>query len=183
MQIEWTGRLCDGAGRAGGCAIRLGDAASQAMLVLPPCIHVHQARWPTIKGPDFTMNHSFIRTALLLGALLLGGFAHAETEDIPLPGDVQSAPLKSAKKSAHHAPASQAHAAGAQRKASKPASRKHHAAGKKHHRQHGKHAAAAKHKPASKMTGKKNAAKPVHHKTSKNNKLAKKPVRRHKKMH
>ncbi|WP_204377536.1 hypothetical protein, partial [Aquitalea magnusonii] len=92
------------------------------------------------------MNHSFIRTALLLGALLLGGFAHAETEDIPLPGDVQSAPLKSAKKSAHHAPASQAHAAGAQRKASKPASRKHHAAGKKHHRQHGKHAAAAKHK-------------------------------------
>ncbi|RMD01410.1 hypothetical protein EAY64_02810 [Aquitalea palustris] len=130
------------------------------------------------------MNHSFIRTALLLGALLLGGFAHAETEDIPLPGDVPSAPLKSAKKPAHHASASRANTANTHRKASKPSSRKHHAAGKGQHRQHGKHAAAATHKPAGKVTaGKKNTAKPAHHKSSKNNKLAKKPIKKHKKMH
>lgn len=162
------------------------------MLVLPPCIHVHQARWPTIKGPDFTMNHPFIRSALLLGALLLGGFAHAETEDIPLPGDVQSAPLKSAKKPTHHAPVSQVENTGQHKKASKSSGRKHHATGKKHRRQsgsahtmqHGKQAAATKHQPASKMAArKKNVAKPAHHKASKNNKLAKKPASKHKKMH
>jgi hypothetical protein len=138
------------------------------------------------------MNHSFIRRVLLLGALLLGGFAHAETEDIPLPGDVPSAPLKSAKKSAHHAPASQADTSSLHKKAGKPSSRKHHATGKKQRRQysnthgvrHGKQTAAANHKPAGKATvHKKNASKSASHKASKNNKLAKKPVRKHKKMH
>lgn len=48
------------------------------------------------------MNHSIIGRVLLLGALLLVGVAHAETEDIPLPGDVQSAPIKTIKQSTRH---------------------------------------------------------------------------------
>ena len=48
------------------------------------------------------MNHSIIGRALLLGALLLSGVAHAETEDIPLPGDVQNAPVKTVKQSTRH---------------------------------------------------------------------------------
>lgn len=140
------------------------------------------------------MNHSLISRALLLGALLLGGIAHAETEDIPLPGDVQSAPLKSAKKPAHRVADSNATTPAVRQQAGKATSRKHQANGKARHRKH--HAATpARHgvKPAAKpakMRGKQNLATPAKkspkatgHKTSKNNKLAKKPAKKHKKMH
>lgn len=132
------------------------------------------------KGPDFTMNHSIIGRALLLGALLLGGIAHAETEDIPLPGDVQNTPLKSAKKPAHHS--STTASQGARKHASKPG-RQHHAS-TRHGKHHGKKAIArkpGKHSPAA--SNKASAKKSISHKSSKNNKLKKKAGKKHKKLH
>ena len=135
------------------------------------------------KGPDFTMNHSIIGRALLLGALLLGGTAHAETEDIPLPGDVQNAPLKSARKPAHHGSNSASSSHETRRRASKPG-RKHRAASS-HATHHGKHAGAAR-KPGKKApvtAGKLHAKKPSPHKASKNKHLKKKAGKKHKKLH
>jgi hypothetical protein len=135
------------------------------------------------KGPDFTMNHSIIGRALLLGALLLGGIAHAETEDIPLPGDVQNTPLKSARKPAHHSnSASTASSQGVRKHASKPG-RKHHAS-TRHGKHHGQKATIHKPGKQSPVAANKAAAKKsISHKSSKNNKLKKKAGKKHKKLH
>lgn len=127
------------------------------------------------------MKHSIIGRALLLGALLLGGIAHAETEDIPLPGDVQNTPLKSARKPAHHSN-SATDSQSARKHASKPG-RKHHAS-TRHGKHHGKKAAI--HKPGKKSPAAANQAsakKSISHKSSKNNKLKKKAGKKHKKLH
>ena len=128
------------------------------------------------------MNHSIIGRALLLGALLLGGIAHAETEDIPLPGDVQHALLKSAKKPAHNAGTTASSQQGSHKHASKPG-RKHRVT-TSHAKHHGKKASAHK---AGKMpkavAHKAKAKKVVSHKSSKNNKLKQKANKKHKKMH
>ncbi len=135
------------------------------------------------KGPDFTMNHSIIGRALLLGALLLGGIAHAETEDIPLPGDVQNTPLKSARKPAHHGNSTSTTGnQGARKHASKPG-HKHHAAAS-HGKHHGKKASAHQAgKTPKAVAHKANTKKTISHKSSKNNKLKKKASKKHKKMY
>ena len=134
------------------------------------------------------MNINLIIRSLLLGALLLSGIARAETEDIPLPGDVQNAPLKGAKKPAHHhaGPAGQ----GVHKHASKT-SHKHRAA-TKHHKRYASHSAkhaqktstaanSAESKPAT-AAHKKHAKKFHPHKHNKNNKLKKKAGKPHKKL-
>ncbi|WP_153013340.1 hypothetical protein [Aquitalea pelogenes] len=135
------------------------------------------------------MNHSIIGRALLLGALLLSGVAHAETEDIPLPGDVQNAPVKTIKSSTRHERAGGvAKRAGAERRSAKHVKRNGHAHAKrkavKLHRGGGvvkvhKAKVLTKHTPAHSSHAKKYKS----HKPSKNNSIKKSTKKKSKKMH
>ncbi|NWK80298.1 hypothetical protein [Aquitalea sp. LB_tupeE] len=136
------------------------------------------------------MNHSIIGRALLLGALLLSGVAHAETEDIPLPGDVQNAPVKTVKQSTRHQDAGVAVKRGGKEYRS-AVHAKHsghvHAKNKtgKLRKADGRSAKAHK----AKVPGKVAASHSLHakkyksHKPSKNNNIKKNIKKKHKKMH
>jgi len=135
------------------------------------------------------MNHSIIGRALLLGALLLSGVTHAETEDIPLPGDVQNAPVKTIKSSTRHERAGGvAKRAGAERRSAKHVKRNGHVHAKrkavKLHRGGG---AVKVHK--AKVSTRHTAADSSHakkyksHKPSKNNNIKKSTKKKSKKMH
>ncbi|WP_199103216.1 hypothetical protein [Aquitalea sp. ASV11] len=136
------------------------------------------------------MNHSIIGRALLLGALLLSGVAHAETEDIPLPGDVQNAPVKTIKSSTRHERAGGVEKrAGAERRLAKHAKRNGHTHAKrkavKLRRGDGgavnvhKAKVLTKHTPAHSSHAKKCKS----HKPSKNNNINKSTKKKSKKMH
>ena len=136
------------------------------------------------------MNHSIVGRALLLGALLLSGVAHAETEDIPLPGDVQNAPVKTIKSSTRHERAGGvAKRAGAEHRSAKHAKRNGHAhAKRKAVKLRGGDGGAVKvhkakvltkHTPAHSLHAKKYKS----HKPSKNNNIKKSTKKKSKKMH
>ncbi|WP_374557953.1 hypothetical protein [Aquitalea pelogenes] len=136
------------------------------------------------------MNHSIIGRALLLGALLLSGVAHAETEDIPLPGDVQNAPVKTINSSTRHERAGGvAKRAGAERRSAKHVKRNGHAHAKrkavKLRRGDGGVVKVHKAKVLTKHTAadSSHAKKYKSHKPSKNNNIKKSTKKKSKKMH
>ncbi len=124
------------------------------------------------------MNHRIFASALsLLGALLLSPLAHAETEDIPLPGDYQTAPAKSAHKPTKHKAATETTSPAPStkhRKGAKSAGKHQAAAGKKSKVPHAR-------KPASKARAKQASKGPGKHTVGKKSHQNKPVAKKHKK--